>query len=155
MTKETHNIIKMLADTGVYSSNPTGILLYELLAYDVGFSVLEKEIESLLKDLFVETASDEILREHELRFRKIPSTESIDVRREMILARYGDCGNNCACTRFEKLLKAAGVEGEIIENYPNNSLTVKVKKLLGIPQEQAKSELQTLMPAHLEIEFQG
>lgn len=154
MTKETKNIIKMLNSTGSYSPIPTGILKYELTAYDVGFSILEDEINSLLADLFIETASDKVLREHELRFRKIPSTESIDVKREMLLARYGDYAKNSSINRFKKLLIAAGIKGEIFENHPENSLLIKVEKLLGIPLEQAKVELETLMPAHLEIDLQ-
>ncbi|WP_099204665.1 hypothetical protein [Scatolibacter rhodanostii] len=153
MTEARKHMQKVLESTGLYDFSLGTILQSEMSAYEVGFSLVEEEIQKLLEDLFIESASAETVEEKELAFRYVPSSESLAVKRQMLLARYGDFAENSNFTRFQKLLLAAGVDAVIAENVKENKLVVTINRLLGISLEQAKKELLTLLPAHLDIEI--
>lgn len=148
------NMIHTLEKIGLYQFHKTqkGIFESEINAYGAGFSLLETEINRLLEDLFLETASPEILGEKEKLFRYLPSLGTVSDRRKMLLARYGDIGENAAVSRFQNLLTAVGIDGTLQENREEGKLTVTVHRFIGVTKEEAIKELEELLPAHLEIE---
>lgn len=152
MINAAESMKKVLEQTGVYKIDKGSPIDSELKAYEAGFELFEKSFESLLADIFVLTASDAEIERRELLFRPLRSEETLDVRRQMLISRYSLSPNDYTREKLEQAVFGAGVIGRLSENY-NGGLFLDFSKLLGINLSQALAELETVLPAHLNLEM--
>ncbi len=147
MTETQERMQKILRDTGLYTGEGK-ILSAELAAYSAGLSVLLDALASLRRNLFVGTADAEGLERFERLFRIVPSTDSVENRRAMLIERGSITTADCTRAALEKQLLAAGIRGNIVEQF-EGGLYVNVHEVLGISEAAATAEVADFLPAHL------
>ncbi len=138
---------ELLNGVGAYRLTGSSSADWELNACGAGFSLIEDGVESLLNDLFPDTASSDRLDLWERSCGLMPSAGTLEQRRAILAARLAMNPQKLTGKDFSAMLPAAGVVGEVVEG--ESSVTVLAGRLLGVSQEEAKAELDVVMPAHL------
>lgn len=138
---------KILTATGLYSGEDP-FFSAELNAYGAGLRLLFEAIETGRRNLFVQTADEDMLDRFEKLFRVIPSVSDLETRRAMLLRRSAVMPTDFTRADLERQLEAAGIRGSIMEFY-HGSLYINVHELLGISKEKAEKELMAYLPLHL------
>ncbi len=146
MSKFLESMKRVLVQTGVYDVTDCSFISHELKAYDEGFSIFEDEFESLLRDIFIGTASDAGLEYRELLFRPLKAQADTEARRKMLKTRYSTREHDFTRDKLEQALIGAGIEGRLSEN---GGLRVDICRRHGMNLPQIVSELEGLLPAHL------
>ena len=136
-----------LTATGLYNGEDP-IFSAEMAAYGEGLSYLFDAIDSSRQDLFVQTAGAEQLKRFEKLFGVMPSSEDVQVRREMLLTRGSVTPADHTKADLETQLFGAGIRGNIVERH-EGGLYVNVQELLGVSKEAAEAEAENFLPAHL------
>lgn len=142
---------QVLEHTGLYTMTGSTPVEWELAAFGAGFELLEDRFDKILGDLFLSTASEEMLTRWESLFRPQPSTASLEDRRKSILARFAVHPDDFTPQGVKSMLPGAGVQGVLLEN--QDGLVVLLGRLLGINQAEAERELDVLLPSHLPWEW--
>lgn len=142
---------RLLNATACYSLTGSTPADWELNACGAGFDLVEEELERLLGDLFAGSASGERLDAWEELYRPQPSTGTLEERRGMLRERFSLRPGRFTPDSFSPMLRAAGVEGIVEER--DGGLRVVLGRLLGVPEGEARRELDRLLPAHLEWEW--
>ena len=151
MTETERRMRDILTGTGLYSGED-GLFSAEMSAYAAGLGYLYDAVEKAGKDLFVQTADEEMLGRFERLFRIIPSKEDAEIRRQMLLTRGSVTPADHTRSALENQLLAAGIRGNIVER-GEKGIYVNVHAVLGISKEAAQQEVMTFMPAHLPCEL--
>lgn len=147
MTEIEKRLRDVLTATGLYSGEDK-LFSAEMAAYGAGLAVLADAAALCRDDLFVQTASEDMLARFERLFRVVPSTEDIETRRAMLLERGSVTPADNTKAALERQLLGAGIEGSIVEKQ-QGGLYVNVHRLLGISEEAAAFEAESFLPAHL------
>lgn len=137
----------VLESTKLYTLTGSSPVEWELAAYGAGFDLLEERFDRILGDLFVSTASGEMLTQWEKLFRAQPSTDDLSFRRETVKQRFAVHPDGFTPQAVAALLPGAGVQGVLLES--GEGLVVVLGRLLGINQAEANRELDQLLPSHL------
>lgn len=154
MSRVKASMKAVLEATGIYRITDGSPIDCELAAYEAGFEMVEAELEALLKDIFVVTASEEALTQHELNFRPLKSNSPLELRRRMLLKRYAMQPTDFTQGDLENALEAAGVLGKVFENEGDGDIKgvmVDFARVYGINTAQAVLEVESIMPAHLPL----
>lgn len=151
MTETELRMRETLVKTGLYSGEDR-FFSAEMAAYGAGLEYLYNAVEKAGKNLFVQTADEEMLGRFERLFRIIPSKEDAETRRQMLLARGSVTPADHTKAALERQLLAAGIRGNIAER-GSKGIYVNVHAVLGISKEAAMQEAMTFMPAHLPCEL--
>lgn len=138
---------EILNATGAYKLTGESSADWELNACGAGFSLVEDAIDGLLRDLFAFTASGVRLDCWEKLFRPQPSSGTLEQRQSLVGERLAMNPGRMTREEFSTMLRGAGVEGAVLEE--NGGLRILLGRLLGIPEEEAKRELDAVLPAHL------
>lgn len=138
---------EILTVTGLYSGEDP-FFSAELKAYGAGLRLLFEAIEIGRRNLFVQTAEEDMLDRFEKLFRVIPSVSDLETRRTMLLRRGAVMPNDFTRADLERQLEAAGIRGSIMEFY-HDGLYINVHELLGISGERAEKEAKDFLPLHL------
>lgn len=145
--KAAERMRKILNGTGGYRLTGESSADWELNAGGSGLDGVQQAIDSLLEDLFALTASKARLDDWEKLFRPQPSAAGLENRRIMLRERLFMNPGRFTPGEFSPMLRAAGIAGEVVEE--NGRLRVLLGRCLGVPPEEAKRELDTILPAHL------
>lgn len=145
------HMAKVLENTGLYTLTGDSPAEWELAAYGAGFSLLEERFDKILADLFVDTASREMIASWEKLFRPQPSTAELENCRESVKRRFATHPDGFTPQAVEALLPGAGVYGQLLEK--ETGLVVLLGRLIGIKKEEAERELNQLLPSHLPWEW--
>lgn len=141
----------ILNGTGGYRLTGETSADWEVNACGAGLDALQNAVDVLLSDLFVSTASDARLAAWEKLFRPQPTAGAIEDRRETLGERFSMNPGRFRPGDFSSMLGAAGVAGQVLEE--SGGLRVLAGRLLGITEEEAKRELDDVLPAHLPWEW--
>ncbi len=140
----------------IYALHQNSLIDCELAAYEVAFSALRIALGEVLTDAFVQTATGDglILHEKLVGLHERPSM-SIEARRALALYRRSIAPFDFNLNGMKNSILAAGLEADIVENYSDESLKIVSKNLIGdfTDLDSVKSSLFTMLPAHLEAEF--
>ena len=149
--RAAEHLREILNATGVYHLTGDTPVDWELEAYGAGFAVLEDAWEKLREELFLETAPKSRLDRWEELFRAQPSSEGEQERREALRVRFSVHPGLHTPGEFSAMLKAAGIRGAVRET--EEGIRVALGRFLGITEEEARRELDRLLPAHLPWEL--
>ena len=138
---------QVLEDTGLYAMTGSSPAEWELAAFGAGFALLEERFNKILGDLFVDTASEEMLAQWEKLFRPQPSTGGLEDSRDTVRQRFAVHPDGFTPQAVKNMLPGAGVRGLLLEK--GTSLVVVLGRLLGVNKEEANQELSQLLPSHL------
>lgn len=150
MTGGEH-IRRVLEATGVYRLTGDSPVDREVDAYAAGLRVAEEAMDLALEELFVETAPAQRLEQWELLFCRQAPGGSLDQRRRALLRRLALHRRPGTLEDLAAVLEAAGIDGTVEES--ETGLTVRVKALMGVSEQEAGRLLERLMPLHLRWEL--
>jgi hypothetical protein len=156
MTKATEGLYAALAPLGLYALHTDSLIDRELLAYDVAFAVLDDLLDQIEKQAFIQTADGEGLAAHERMMGLGAKPELLpEVRRDLVLYRLAVAPLDFTAAGLERSLLAAGVEAVVLENWPDESVTVHSIRFFdtfdGL--DSLMERLSAMLPAHLDWEF--
>ncbi len=140
-------IRQILNDTRAYRLTGETSADWEVNAAAAALDRLEEAMDTLFGDCFAATASAEQLAQWERIFQPDPSTADLEDRRKVLAARLSVRPTGFTPEDFARTLAAAGIEGTITETA--EGLQVTATRLLGIPEAEARRELNLLLPAHI------
>jgi hypothetical protein len=82
-------------------------------------------------------------------------TLSDDARRNLILNRKGVMPFGCTAAGIENSIRAAGMEAQVIEDFAQESITVKCLEILdhALDTDRLRQKTETILPAHLILQF--
>lgn len=149
--KAAERMRRILNNTGGYRLTGESSADWELNACGAGLDSAEQAVNGLLDDLFALTASEKRLDDWEKLFRPQPSSAGLSHRRVMLQERFSMNPGRFTPGEFSSMLRAAGITGEVLEE--SGGLRVLFGRCLGITEEEAKQELDTVLPAHLSWEW--
>lgn len=140
----------------IYALRQNSLIDCELAAYDVAFSMLEKELDKIFSDAFVQTAEGEGLALHEklVGLQKRPIV-SLDARRALVLYRKSVAPFDFNLSGMISSILAAGIEAEIIEDYQNERLKIINRNIIDdfYDLDALEASVLAMLPAHLDAEF--
>ena len=145
-----------LAPLGLYALHSGGYVDSELAAYAVGLDRVRQAIETLKKQAFVQTASGEGLAMHErLVGLLVRNGSDLAARRELVLYRLAVAPFDFNRAGMIGSIRAAGMDADIEEDTENERLRILYKRLLDdfLDMDSLRARLDTMLPAHLETEF--
>lgn len=140
----------------LYALRQNSLIDCELAAYEAAFSMLENAIEDIRAQAFVQTATGAGLRLHEklVGLQDRPNV-SLDMRRALVIYRRSVAPFDFNLTGMISSILAAGMQAQIIEDYAGESLKIISRGLIDdfFDLDSVKASLLTMLPAHLESEF--
>lgn len=142
---------EILNSTGIYRLTGESSADWETNACGAGFSLLENALESLLGSLFALLSPEEGLDRWEKLFRPQVSSDTLERRRNMLHNRLSMNPGRFSPGEFSSMIYGAGVEGEVLED--GEGLRVLLGRTLGVTEEEARRELDQVLPAHLPWEW--
>lgn len=150
-TKSAQNMSKLLHAAGCPQLAGGADGAGELNAAGAQLDLLSDEIEAVVKDCFLQGASQSRLDLWERSLRLQRSTAPIDQREKMLRAQLAVNPAQGTLSDYREMLRAAGVQGWLTEG--ETGLTVHCAALLGLTEAEVRSELDALLPAHLSWEL--
>lgn len=128
----------------------------ELESYLSVLEQIERELQSVYADLFLEDCSRQRLESWE-RMLAIPINTEISEkkRREIAQKKRSISPNDFHKEGLERSLAALGIRAEIAEQAGGGKIVVTAREMADADMtlDQAKQVFRSLMPAHLEAEF--
>lgn len=140
----------------IYALRQNSLIDCELAAYETGFSMLFDALDEILAQSFVQTATGDGLILHEkLVGLHERANVSLETRRSLVLYRRSIAPFDFNLSGMISSILAVGMEAGIIENYRDESLKIVTKALIDdfFDLDSVKASLFTMLPAHLEAEF--
>lgn len=150
------NLYAQLEPLKLYALRQDSLIDCELAAYGVALELVENLLEDIAAQAFVQTATGAGLALHEklvgLHGRTGVSTSA---RRELVLYRLGLAPFDFNLSGMLNSLRAGGMEAEIIENVAGESLKIVCIRMIDdfLDMDSVRASLATMLPAHLEAEF--
>jgi len=120
------------------------------------FSLVEQRLEELRAQAFVQTAYGEgLLRHEKLVGLQERGSVDLDTRRALVVYRLSTSPYDFTLEGMVRSVRAAGMEAEITENFPDESLSIISKRLIDdfTDLDAVKASLDTMLPAHLKAEY--
>lgn len=151
MTEPEKRMRAVLEKTGLYFGEDQW-LSAELAAYAKGFELVYGALSDVRRNAFVQTAEEDGLKAFESLFRVVPSVDSVENRRAMLLTRGAVTPADHTESAMQKQLLAAGINGKLVPQ-KGGVLNVNVLSTMGISEAAAESEARAFLPAHLALVF--
>lgn len=144
-----------LEPLGLYNLEQKSLIYAELMAYAVAFDVLYDKLEEIEREMFVDTAESYGLVTREKAFGYKKTNVSANIRREMLNTRSSITSNDFNKEKIENSLKAAGIEGYIIEVPSEYLMHINCLEVVDTEasNEETESMARKFMPAHIETIF--
>lgn len=116
-----------LESTGLYNVAAKSNIRAELSAYAEGLNTGFDTLETMERELFIDTAEDFGITERERFVGKVRDEYSLEKRRDMLKISEQKVGGKCTPDDFNKLVRGYGVENfTITEAAPRNRVNLKI-----------------------------
>ena len=135
MTELETRMRAMLEKTGLYFGEDKW-LSAELAAYAKGLELVYDTLSHVRRDAFVQTAEEDGLKAFESLFRVVPSVDSMENRRAMLLTRGAVTPADHTVEAMQKQLLAAGINGKLVPQ-KGGVLNINVLSTMGISESDA------------------
>lgn len=152
---ELNSIKKVLSPLGLYNLDENSLVGKEIEVYEIEIERVKETLKSLLKEYFINTATDYGLTLKEKLFGSVKTDLSLENRKKILLSRYSRESYGFNRESVEKSLMSAGIEGYVVENPQNNSLYVNCLNRFDttITEEMVENIVLKIIPAHLSVDF--
>lgn len=151
------NMLFLLEPLGLYRLTGDTLVDKELLAYEAGFSLLEAQMDTLLREAFVPTAEEEGLSLRESLYGvNLKGISGIEDRREMLTFRLSAMPSAFNKAGIVQALASVGIVGTLDEAFDADgdcTMDLQVDNYLGpyTPANQLLKLIMTILPAHLAV----
>ena len=152
MTELETRMRAMLEKTGLYFGEDKW-LSAELAAYAKGLELVYDTLSHVRRDAFVQTAEEDGLKAFESLFRVVPSVDSTENRRAMLLTRGAVTPADHTVEAMQEQLLAAGINGKLVPQKGGVLNSKRRSRPSGISEAAAESEARAFLPAHLSLVF--
>ncbi len=147
---------QLMRSTGLYSLASDGLMEAELLSYAAVFDELEQKMKAIAQEAIPITASGEGLLAYEQLLGQDRRDQPTQKRRDMIIYALSTQPRDFDMAGMVRALRSLGIETQITEDKPGESLTVKVTGFSGSVHDYDKlrQDARAILPAHLETIFE-
>ncbi len=146
------SMVEALAPLSLYNFGDTNIS-YELEAYALVLDEINTQLSRMLKECFIETASDYGLSNREIVIGAVRDDLSVTKRRNMLRLRESITSSSFTLSEIKKSLESFGLQSVIYE-YP--SLFTVVIEAVGsyssAQQAWIRAQVEKIMPAHISVQ---
>lgn len=149
MSSSAQRMREILNATGAYHLDENSLIACETEACGIALDSLENEMNSVLSNLFAETADESGLNRLETLYSSQPSSAQLDDRRKAAKARLAMNPSHFTVKYLPDMLTAANILGEALEE--DGKIRVLFGRAAGVSEQRAKADLAALLPAHIEI----
>ncbi len=149
-------ILKMLGSTGLYDLDEGSLIYAEVAAYGAGLALLEEDIATLYREIFVQTAEGYGLDIWGMVNGHSFEEMGVELRRELLLKRMAIGHNDYTLDGIRRSYEALGVSVELVDDEQWMDLKVKVLDyVLPFPGQQRILKIcSEAEPAHLFIDYE-
>lgn len=148
------NMKSILSGLQIYDLSPKSYITHELTAYSAGFECVEKQLESIWREMFVMTAEGYGLdRWENIIFGSTNEMLDVSDRRKMILSALNVDGDWFTPKLMAGALGAAGIDAELEDVPSEERIVVKATEYRGqsLEYEAINKQLGTILSAHLDF----
>ena len=152
MKRAYSSMCDALAPLSLYEFDDTNVS-YELQAYALVLDEINIKLTDMLKECFIETASDYGLSNREIVIGAVRDDLSVNKRRDMLRLRESITSSSFTLGEIKKSLESFGLQSVIYE-YPH--LFTVVIEAVGsyslAQQAWIRAQVEKIMPAHLSVQ---
>lgn len=148
----TYDIMKKcMLPTGLYRLDGKTAVDWELQAYAAALDPLRDDLPKLQGESFTATAADYGLRYAELALGILFPGNTLEERRNSILALGAVGTDGCGRDAFEKMLTGLGITADLSEDAAKQTLTIHVKQEPVAGPEAWEPVVNRFVPAHVQV----
>lgn len=145
-----------LRPLALYDLREQSFVAKELLCYAVFLDAVEDAVDALLREGFVQTASEAgVSRMEAVTGSRQSADMPLSKRRDMLLYRFAHRPDDFSPTGMENGLRAIGLDAALIENLSQEQLILSDSSAIESLGQylRVRREARQLLPAHLEVLF--
>lgn len=141
-----------LAPLSLYKFDDTNVS-YELLSYALVIDEMNTKLVEMLKECFLETASDYGLSNREIVIGAVRDDLGANKRRNMLKLRESITSSSFTLSEMKRAIESFGLQGEIYE-YPSLfTVVIKAEGSYSLHQQAwIRAQVEKIMPAHLSVQ---
>ncbi len=145
------SMIKKLEPLGIYNTQNGSNISYELQAYALALDEHRNNIETVLKECFINTAGDYGIEIREKMIGSLRDRYPYIKRRDMLKKRSSFNDNDFTLESLERFIESLGVdEYEIAENPSGNNIAVRFEGSYSDAEANwIIRQIKDFLPAHL------
>lgn len=144
-----------LLPLGLYTIEDGSNLYAELKAYAAGLDSVFENLDTMLREYFIDTAQTYGITEREKLIGAQRDEYTLEKRREMLKNTEQTVGLACTCSAFVKILESYGLSDfTMTENFSEQTVSITVADSLS-DEEKAwiEERAEADFPSHLKVEF--
>ena len=149
------SVYSLMGSLGIYRLQGS-LIEAELESYLCALALVQEELSTLWRDMYIQTASEETVARYE-RLLSLPFNHKLtrERRRELIIYRLSVAQSDFTHEGMLASLRAAGLHSQLIEHPAEERLEVVFLELLGefTTLDKLKAMIGKMLPAHLEYEL--
>lgn len=149
------NLQQKLRPLNLYSLTGETLVDAELKAYAKGLDILQTKLDTLEREIFINTAQTFGLALRERLFGRVKNSVSLENRRNMLNFRDSITANYFTKNDIQNALAACGLNTQITEYFDGERIYIRCLSLLDnfSSKSEAIAAAQEFLPAHLQSEF--
>lgn len=149
------NLQQKLRPLNLYSLTGETLVDAELKAYAKGLDILQTKLDTLEREIFINTAQTFGLALRERLFGRVKNSVSLENRRNMLDYRNSITANYFTKNDIQNALAACGLNTQITEYFDGERIYIRCLSLLDnfSSKSEAIAAAQEFLPAHLQAEF--
>lgn len=152
----TKNLYDALTPLRLYALGSDSLIDRELTVYGEALSQVERQLQEIVAQIFVQTATDRDLARHEKLVGLVGREEApLQTRRDLVLYRLGVADQDYTVGGITGSIRTAGMVAQLDEDAARERVTVRCSQLLDqtVNLDWLKENLVAMLPAHLEMEL--
>lgn len=151
---ESYDSMKTKLDAlGLYNIEENSNIYAELKSYAAALDEMFAILETMLKELFIDTAEDYGISSREILLGREKDGFSLDKRREMLKIYEQMMGGRCTPEAFDMILRGYGLtEFEIVEGAVHNRMNININDSVSAELKKTVQErIAADFPSHLTV----
>lgn len=143
-----------LSAIGIYNIENGSNIYNELKAYSVELDRIFSELDTMLREYFIETAQSYGITLREI-FGQRKTEYSLEKRREMLKIQQQMMGGECTPKSFEKFLKGCGLTNvQVSESFARQRIAVNISDELSLAaKKEIEEKVNAEVPAQILVTF--
>ena len=144
-----------LSAIGIYNIENGSNIYNELKAYSVELDRIFSELDTMLREYFIETAQNYGITLREKFLGREKTEYPLEKRREMLKIQQQMMGGECTPKSFEKFLKGCGLTNvQVSESFARQRIAVNISdELSSAAKKEIEEKVNAEVPAQILVTF--